>query len=45
MCRPRIGRPNATLFKGKPDVPVELSSLLKGRKVLLIGIPGAYTPG
>jgi len=37
--------PSATLFEGTPGNKVDLASKLKGRTLLLVGEPGAFTPG
>jgi peroxiredoxin len=33
------------LFEDNPGGKVEVDSLLKGKKVILFGVPGAFTPG
>lgn len=37
--------PAVTLFEGTPDGAVATADLLKGKKVVVFGVPGAYTPG
>ncbi len=33
------------LFEGTPGGAVKTSDLFKGKKVVLFGVPGAFTPG
>merc|ERR1712128_321124 len=37
--------PSVTLFNGSPGDKVELSALCAGKKVVIFGVPGAFTPG
>jgi len=37
--------PDATLFGKNPGDAVNLTALLTGRRVILFGVPGAFTPG
>ena len=37
--------PNVTLFEDSPGGKVELGSLCAGKKVVMFGVPGAFTPG
>jgi len=37
--------PNVTLFEDSPGGKVELGSLCAGKKVVVFGVPGAFTPG
>ena len=37
--------PNVTLFEDSPGGKVELASLCAGKKVVVFGVPGAFTPG
>jgi len=37
--------PDATLYEGSPATKHQLSDLLKGKKVILFAVPGAFTPG
>jgi len=37
--------PNADLFEGTPGGKVNTGDLVKGKKVVFFGVPGAYTPG
>jgi len=36
--------PAVTLYEGTPDKSVELATLCKGKKVVIVGVPGAFTP-
>lgn len=36
--------PSVTLFDGTPDKEVKLDELCKGKKVVIVGVPGAFTP-
>lgn len=36
--------PDTTLYEGSPDDKVTLPNLFKGKKGVLFGVPGAYTP-
>lgn len=36
--------PNAKLHKGFPPQMVPLADYCKGKKVVLVGLPGAFTP-
>ncbi len=36
--------PSATLFEGNPGGKVATESLFAGKKVVLVGVPGAFTP-
>ena len=36
--------PAATLYAGTPDAKVQTSSLSRGRTILIVGLPGAFTP-
>lgn len=37
--------PSATLFKGFPDVEkIDSAAYVKGKKVIIVGLPGAFTP-
>ena len=46
ILRMQIGSalPDTTLYEGSPDDKVTLPSLFKGKKGVLFGVPGAYTP-
>ncbi len=33
------------LFEGNPGNKVSVSELVKGKKVVFFGVPGAFTPG
>ena len=37
--------PSVTLFEDSPGGKVELESLCAGKKVVMFGVPGAFTPG
>ena len=37
--------PAVTLFEGTPGGAVATAELLSGRKVVVLGVPGAFTPG
>ena len=37
--------PNVTLFEGSPGGKVELGPLCANKKVVIFGVPGAFTPG
>jgi len=37
--------PNVNVFEGTPKNPVNMAELFAGKKGILIGIPGAFTPG
>ena len=37
--------PAVTLFEGTPDGKIELQELFAGKKGILFGVPGAFTPG
>jgi len=37
--------PNVDLFEGTPGGKVNLAELAKGKKLLIFGVPGAFTPG
>ena len=37
--------PSVTLFEDSPGGKVELGSLCAGKKVVMFGVPGAFTPG
>lgn len=46
MClQPGSALPDVTLYEGSPDDKVTLTSLFQGKKGILFGVPGAYTPG
>jgi len=36
--------PNVDLFEGNPGGKVNLTDLVKGKKVVIFGVPGAFTP-
>jgi len=37
--------PSATLFKGFPDPEkIDIAEYTKGKKMIIIGLPGAFTP-
>lgn len=33
------------VFEGDPDTKVNLATLFQGKKGVLFGVPGAFTPG
>jgi len=37
--------PAATLFEGTPDGKVEVAELFAGKRAVVFGVPGAFTPG
>ncbi|XP_005347810.1 peroxiredoxin-5, mitochondrial [Microtus ochrogaster] len=37
--------PSAEVFEGEPGKKVNLAELFKGKKGVLFGVPGAFTPG
>jgi len=37
--------PNVTLYEGTPGGKVNLQELGKGKKMVIFGVPGAFTPG
>ncbi|CAL5218679.1 g387 [Coccomyxa viridis] len=37
--------PDATVYEGKPDNKVKVRDVFKGKKGVLFGVPGAFTPG
>jgi len=37
--------PEVELFEGAPNVKVNLSELCQEGKVVIFGVPGAFTPG
>jgi len=37
--------PAVTLFEGTPDGKVELAELFAGKRGVIFGVPGAFTPG
>ena len=37
--------PAVTLFENEPGNKVELQDVFKGKKGILFGVPGAFTPG
>uniref|UniRef100_T1E4T1 Peroxiredoxin-5 n=1 Tax=Crotalus horridus TaxID=35024 RepID=T1E4T1_CROHD len=37
--------PNVEVYEGDPSNKINLSSLFKGKKGILFGVPGAFTPG
>jgi 2-Cys peroxiredoxin 5 len=36
---------NFKLFENAPSNAVQLAEVLKGKRVILFGVPGAFTPG
>mmetsp|Transcript_56907 Transcript_56907/g.123691 ORF Transcript_56907/g.123691 Transcript_56907/m.123691 type:complete len:202 (-) Transcript_56907:430-1035(-) len=36
--------PATVLYEGAPDTTVTLTDLCKGKKVVIVGVPGAFTP-
>jgi len=36
--------PSAILHKGFPPDKIDLSDYIKGRSVIVVGLPGAFTP-
>lgn len=39
------GIPSVEVFEGEPGKKVNLADLFKGKKGVLFGVPGAFTPG
>ena len=37
--------PSVDLFEGTPGGKVNIAELGKGKKILIFGVPGAFTPG
>lgn len=37
--------PSVVVFEGQPGNKVNLAELFKGKKGVLFGVPGAFTPG
>lgn len=37
--------PSVEVFEGEPGKKVNLAELFKGKKGVLFGVPGAFTPG
>ena len=37
--------PDATLFENNPGTKVNLKEFCSGKKVIIFGVPGAFTPG
>lgn len=37
--------PDVTLYEGSPSGEVKLKELVAGKKVVIFGVPGAFTPG
>jgi len=37
--------PAVSLFEGTPDGKVEVAELFAGKKAIIFGVPGAFTPG
>lgn len=37
--------PSVVVFEGEPGNKVNLAELFKGKKGVLFGVPGAFTPG
>lgn len=37
--------PNAELYENTPSNKVNILDLVSGKKVVLFGVPGAFTPG
>ena len=37
--------PDVELQEGAPDKSVKLTDIFKGKKGILFGVPGAFTPG
>jgi hypothetical protein len=35
--------PSVTLFEGAPDKPIDIAELCKGKKVVIIGVPGGFS--
>ena len=46
-AHPLVGKrfPAATLYEGTPGGAVAVGDLLAGKKVVVFGVPGAFTPG
>ncbi|KAF6334016.1 peroxiredoxin 5 [Rhinolophus ferrumequinum] len=47
MARIKVGDaiPSVVVFEGQPGNKVNLAELFKGKKGVLFGVPGAFTPG
>lgn len=42
--RPGDAVPDANLHKGFPPTMVSVKEFCKGKKVVIVGLPGAFTP-
>ena len=47
MAQVEIGDkvPSVTLNENSPDTKIDLSEFCSGKKVVIFGVPGAFTPG